>query len=47
MMLEFGWKDVRWLTEAMEKLDKVQEEQEPGKCWGSRVQEEWSVLNVS
>lgn len=31
-MLEIDWKDVGWLTEAMEK-------QEPGRFWGSREQE--------
>lgn len=35
----FGWKDVRWLTEAMEKLDKGQEGIASGKFWGSREQE--------
>lgn len=39
MMVQFGWKDMRWLTEAVEKLDKMQEGQEPGKFWGSREQE--------
>lgn len=38
-MLEFGRKDVMWLLEAMETLDKVQEGQEPGKLWVSGEQE--------
>lgn len=38
-MLEIGGKDVGWLTETMEKLEKAQKEQDAEKLWGSRERE--------